>query len=71
MTAKGHIPVERQLSKDERTLLEWLLAHGGPDASKFRPQIDGLHVVSKCGCGCPTVDFAFESGPKFGASDVV
>jgi hypothetical protein len=71
MTPKGHIPVERELSKDEHALLEWLLSHGRPDASTFRPQIGKLHVAAKCGCGCPTVDFALQSGRKVGASDIV
>jgi hypothetical protein len=71
MAAKGHILVDRQLSTGERTLLEWLLLHGGPDSSKYKSQIDGLHVVSRCGCGCPTVDFALQSGRKVGASEIV
>ena len=71
MVSKFHLPVERQLSTAERTLLEWLLAHGGPDASKYKSQIDSLRVVSRCGCGCPTVDFALHSGHKMGASEVV
>jgi hypothetical protein len=52
-------------------LLEWPLIHGCSDASKYRSQIDSLRVVSKCGCGCPTVDFALQSGRKVGASDIV
>jgi hypothetical protein len=68
---KGHIPVERNLSSSERTLLQWLLMHGSSDASKYMSQIDSLRIVSKCGCGCPTVDFALESGRKVGGSDIV
>jgi hypothetical protein len=68
---KGHIPVERNLSSGERTLLQWLLMHGSYDASKYMSQIDSLRVVSKCGCGCPTVDFALQSGRKVGGSDIV
>lgn len=33
--------------------------------------IESLHVVSTCGCGCPTVDFALHSGRKVGASHIV
>ena len=72
MAAKGHIPVVRRpLSQAERTLLEWLLGQGGPDASKYAAQIENLHVLSRCGCGCPTVDFALHSGRKVGASHIV
>jgi len=69
--SKGHIPVERNLSSSERTLLQWLLMHGSSDASKYMSQIDSLRIVSKCGCGCPTVDFALQSGRKVGGSDIV
>jgi len=69
--SKGHIPVERNLSSSERTLLQWLLMHGSTDASKYMSQIDSLRIVSKCGCGCPTVDFALQSGRKVGGSDIV
>jgi hypothetical protein len=76
MRAQGHIPLDRSLSQNERTLLEWLLARSSSDVensdvSKYRSQIDSLHVVAKCGCGCPTVDFALQSGQKHGASDIV
>lgn len=71
MESKGHIPVERKLSSRERTLLQWLLMHGSSDASKYMSQIDCLRIVSKCGCGCPTVDFALQSGRKVGGSDIV
>lgn len=71
MAVKGHIPVERNFSNAERTLLEWLLVHGGSDASKYQSQIENLRVVARCGCGCPTVDFALESGRKLGASHIV
>jgi hypothetical protein len=74
--AKGHIRVERSLSQDERILLEWLLAHSSSDVlpsdiPKYKSQIASLHVVAKCGCGCPTVDFTLHSGQKRGASDIV
>jgi len=74
--AKGHTPVERSLSQNERLLVEWLLAHpstdvSNSDVSRYRSQIDSLHVSAMCGCGCPTVDFALHAGRKFGASDIV
>src|ERR1700677_136029 len=74
--AKGHIRVERSLSQEERIFVEWLLARSISDVSpsditKYKSQIDSLHVVAKCGCGCPTVDFTLHSGQKRGASDIV
>lgn len=68
----GHTPIERRsLSETERILLEWLLERGGPSAAKYKAQLTHLHVVSRCACGCPTVDFALHSGPKVGASELV
>jgi hypothetical protein len=68
----GHTPVERrQLSEAEHKLVEWLLAHGGPGAAKYKTQVTNLNVVSMCGCGCPTIDFALQSGRKVGASEIV
>jgi hypothetical protein len=52
------IPDDRQLKADERMLIEWLIANGIPEAKNYLPQLDGLHVVSRCSCGCPTVDLA-------------
>jgi hypothetical protein len=76
MPAKGHIPVERTLSDNERILLEWLLARpssevSGSDVSKYKSQVARLRVAAKCGCGCPTVDSALGSDRKCGASDIV
>jgi hypothetical protein len=76
MPAKGHIPLERTLSHNERILLEWLLARPSSelpssDVSKYKSQVAKLRVAAKCGCGCPTVDFALGSDRKCGASDIV
>lgn len=71
MPDKLHVPEERALSLEEITLLEWLLAHGRSDAPQYRLQIPKLRVVSRCGCGCPTIDFAMGTTRKIGPSDVV
>jgi len=48
----------RPLTPDESRLLEWLLNHGAPEAESYREQLPMLSVVSRCGCGCPTIDLA-------------
>ena len=57
------IPEDRPLHAHERALAEWMLAHGGADASDFLPQLTVARVVSRCGCGCPSIDFAVEGRP--------
>jgi len=76
MPTKGHVPVERPLLQNERILLEWLLARPSSDVSesdvsKYKSQVAELRVVAKCGCGCPTVDFALGPNRKTGASEIV
>jgi hypothetical protein len=46
------------LSEEERTLIEWLIANGIPEAKNYTQQLEDLHVVSHCSCGCPTLDLA-------------
>ena len=63
---------KRPLSSEELALLEWLIDHGRPDASKYRSQIPRLRVVSRCGCGCPSIDVAIGStSHKTGASHII
>jgi hypothetical protein len=47
----------RVLTNDERTFVERLLSIGGLSSSSFALQVESLRVVSRCDCGCPTVDF--------------
>jgi hypothetical protein len=49
------IPGPRQLSDDERTLIEWLLRHGEVGASDYLQQLPYTLVASQCDCGCPTI----------------
>jgi hypothetical protein len=55
--------LDRPASQQERDLVRWLLEHGDPQFLPLASQIDSLRVVSKCTCGCPTVDFALEGNP--------
>lgn len=52
------IPVNRLLNPEERTLIEWLIANGAPQARAYTQQLTALRVVGRCSCGCPTVDLA-------------
>ncbi len=52
------IPENRPLSSEERTLIEWLVTNGAPEAQSYALQLKNLHVVGRCSCGCPTVDLA-------------
>ena len=54
------IPDERPLSKGERDLARWMLDHGEARAREFLSQLDGARVVSRCPCGCASIDFEVE-----------
>ena len=53
-------PERRDLTFDERRLLEWLIAHGNAHASAFALQLPRVKVVARCTCGCPTLDLALD-----------
>jgi hypothetical protein len=49
----------RPISAAERELTRWMLRHGGaPDAERFLAHLELAHVVSRCPCGCASVNFA-------------
>jgi len=57
-------PLNRALTQKERDLVRWLVDHSFVDsATQLLPQIERLSVISKCTCGCPTVDFALDGEP--------
>jgi hypothetical protein len=58
MVDAGPISEARPLTADESALLRWLLEQGHPGASGFLSQLAGVRVVSRCPCGCPSIDFA-------------
>jgi hypothetical protein len=53
-----HVPDVRSLSDQERRLLEKLLRHPVPGSGADVGQLPLVTVVSRCGCGCPTIDLA-------------
>jgi hypothetical protein len=54
------IPDERPLSKAEYDLARWMLEHGESAGREFLTQLDRARVVSRCPCGCASVDFEVE-----------
>jgi hypothetical protein len=51
--------------------VKWLIANSSPDSFKYASQISQLQVVSRCPCGCPSVDFAIAGRSRFGPSEVI
>lgn len=54
------IPENRPLTPEERRLARWMLEHGAPEAPAFLPHLERAHVVSRCPCGCASIDLAVE-----------
>jgi hypothetical protein len=50
------LPLDRDLTPDERAIAEWLLVHADPSATEFIYQLHVARVTGQCSCGCPTVD---------------
>lgn len=52
-------PAARNLSAEERTVLERAVQHAAVDGARLPALagIDALRVVSSCGCGCASVTF--------------
>ena len=48
---------DRDLTLGERTLVRWLLRHGSSRAGAFADQADRIRVVSRCACGCASINF--------------
>ena len=58
MAHTSPIPDDRALTSEEVSLVRWLLEHGSPAARGFLPQLAEARVVSRCYCGCASIDFA-------------
>lgn len=55
---------DRPLTNEERELARWMLEFGGPDASAFLTELQHARVVSRCPCGCASIDFEVEGLPR-------
>jgi hypothetical protein len=51
--------LDRPITPEEAAVIRATLEHAPrlPDVSGFLGGIDHLHAISKCGCGCDSVDF--------------
>ena len=58
MADAAPVPEDRPLSGQEAKLVRWMLEHGEPRAATFLAQLPDARVVSRCSCGCASVDFA-------------
>jgi len=58
MTDAHTSPEYRDLSVEERRLLEWLIGNGNAEASIYASQLPHVKVIGRCTCGCPTLDLA-------------
>ena len=54
------IPDDRELTSKERRLVEWLLDRGTAGSNRYRSQLDGARVATRCYCGCVSVHFAID-----------
>ncbi|TLN27016.1 hypothetical protein FDZ71_00215 [bacterium] len=54
------IPDDRSSTLHERQLVDWMLRNASTsgDLSHLESGTDSLRVVGRCGCGCPSIDFA-------------
>lgn len=52
--------IDRELTAEERVLVEWLLDHGTSDSSRYRSQLERARVTTQCCCGCASIDFAID-----------
>ena len=67
------IAEDRPLTVAEREIVHWLLEHGSDEGKKHLPQLARARVVSRCSCGCASVDFSIDgqiASPKSGMSIV-
>jgi len=54
------IAENRPLTPEEYALTRWMLTHGGPESARYLDDLERARVVSRCGCGCASVDFSVD-----------
>lgn len=53
----------RELSHHERALIAWMLEHGSEQHHRFLEDLAVARVVSRCSCGCASIDLAVPARP--------
>lgn len=55
----SHIPskteIDRPLTAEEQSIVQWLLDHGDGDNSEFLHQLSQARVARLCDCGCASI----------------
>ena len=66
-------PEFHHLSLAELRLLEWLFADATVEAANYAAQLARVSLVSRCTCGCPTLDLALDGkgSPTVGCSMIL
>ena len=69
MDARYSFNPPRSLTERERTVTRWIIEHGDvpkDEREGFLAQLEAATVVTRCACGCASVDFAIhgEEAPK-------
>jgi len=52
----ANLEIDRALTAEERSVLQWLLEHGDGDNSQFIAHLSGARVARLCACGCASID---------------
>jgi hypothetical protein len=62
---------QRPLSDQEHQLVRWLINSAGQE--NYLPQVPRLRIVTRCTCGCPSVDFALDGrlSKRHGPADII
>jgi hypothetical protein len=66
-----HVPDERCYPKKKSARWNGYLAISGPMCRSTGRKSPELRVVSRCACGCPTIDFAIGPTRKGGPSHII
>jgi hypothetical protein len=52
------IPEDRDLTEEERALVDWMLKHGSEEGRNYLDQLARARVHARCPCGCASIDLA-------------
>lgn len=65
MNSEREQDVCRPLTDEERSLAEWMLRNGSPEATDFLEQLNAASATAwKCPCGCASFNFKIAGRPE-------